>query len=150
VNVPLAVSVDVYPHSTYGAVSIFVGGLVFRELVELEALTAHSKSGMPLTKEFRTFFFEGAPLLTERYWEEGDYGDDAPPPDFFAGIARNVRSHFFTMDVARTRSGGFTIMELGDGQVSGLPDRLSPARFYEALAASELARVVGGEEITAL
>jgi hypothetical protein len=46
------------------------GGLVFREFVELEPLTAHSKSGMPLSREYRTVFLDGEPLLTADYWDE--------------------------------------------------------------------------------
>jgi hypothetical protein len=110
------------------------GGLVFREFVELEPLTTHSKSGMPLTKEFRIFFLDGQPLLTVEYWEEGDYRDELPPGDLFLDVAARVKSRLFTMDVARRTDGRWIVMELGDGQVAGLPDRLDPHRFYEALA----------------
>jgi hypothetical protein len=113
-----------------------VGGLVFRELVELEPLTTHSKSGMPLTKEFRIFFLDGQPLLTVEYWEEGEYHGELPPRDLFVDVAAQVKSRFFTMDVARRTNGGWIIMELGDGQVAGLPERLDPSRFYQALATS--------------
>ena len=37
-------------------------GLVCREFVELEPLARHSKSGMPLTKEFRLFFLDARPF----------------------------------------------------------------------------------------
>src|SRR5579883_740061 len=49
-------------------------GLVFREFSEFEPLTVHSKSGMPLTKEFRLFVLDGRIILTTEYWEDGDYG----------------------------------------------------------------------------
>jgi len=111
------------------------GGLVFREFVELEPLTTHSKSGMPLTKEFRIFVLDAQPLVSVEYWEEGAYDDDRPPPDLFLDVAARVESRFFTMDVARRKDGRWIIMELGDGQVAGLPDRLDPDRFFEALAA---------------
>ena len=42
-------------------------GLVFREFVEFEPLTQHSKSGMPLTKEFRLFFLDGKPIFWTEY-----------------------------------------------------------------------------------
>lgn len=111
-----------------------VGGLVFREFVELEPLTTHSKSGMPLTKEFRIFFLDGQRLLAVEYWEEGEYQGELPPKDLFADVAARVRSRFFTMDVARRTNGSWIIMELGDGQVAGLPERLDPSGFYQALA----------------
>jgi hypothetical protein len=38
------------------------------------------------------------------------------------------------MDVARRRDGGWMIVEVGDGQVSGLPKESDADGFYEALA----------------
>ena len=111
------------------------GGLVFRELVELEPLTTHSKSGMPLTKEFRTFFLDRQPLVSAEYWEEGAYDEQRPPRDLFVEVAARVNSRLFTMDVAHDKAGRWIILELGDGQVAGLPGRLDPSRFYAALAA---------------
>lgn len=112
----------------------FVGGLVFREFVELESLATHSKSGMPLAQEFRTFFLDGLPLMTVEYWEEGEYQGEIPPVDLFVDVAARVASRFFSMDVARRTNGSWMIMELGDGQVAGLPERLEPCRFYQTLA----------------
>jgi len=109
-------------------------GLVFREFVELEQLGAHPRSGMPLAREYRTFFLDGAPLYTAEYWEAGDYADEPPPPGLFAEVARRVASRFFTMDVARRPGGEWLIVELGDGQVAGQPERADPATFYRALA----------------
>lgn len=76
------------------------GGLVFREFVEFESLTSHSRSGMPLSKEFRFFFLNGELVYSMEYWEEGDYTGLTPPVDQFRDIARKVQSRFFTMDVA--------------------------------------------------
>jgi hypothetical protein len=109
-------------------------GLVFRAFVELEPLAVHSKSGMPLTREYRTFYLDGEPLCTLRYWEEGDYAGAELPLGLFGDVARAVRSRFFTMDVARRRDGEWIIVELGDGQVAGLPDRADPVEFYTALS----------------
>jgi hypothetical protein len=109
-------------------------GLVFREFVEFEPLAEHSKSGMPLTKEYRLFFLDGRLLFSAEYWEEGDYGAAAPPVDRFLEVAASVRSRFFTMDVAKRRDGEWMIVELGDAQVAGLPDRADVDAFYTALA----------------
>jgi hypothetical protein len=110
-------------------------GLVFREFVEFEPLAIHSKSGMPLTREFRLFFFDGRPILSAEYWDEGDYGSIAPPIDRFTKIAAHVESRFFSMDIAKQRhEDDWMIVELGDGQVAGLPDSADAAEFYRALA----------------
>lgn len=108
-------------------------GLVFRAYVPLEPLTTHSKSGMPLSHEFRTFYLDGAPVYAAPYWEEGEYTGEVPPPDLLRDVARAVRSRFFTMDVARRHDGAWTIVELGDGQVAGLPDAADPLEFYKRL-----------------
>lgn len=108
-------------------------GLVFREFVQFQPLAAHSKSKMPLTKEFRLFFLDGELLDYFEYWNEGDYSGSRPPENIFADIARQVESRFFTMDIAQTVSGEWQIVELGDGQVAGLPDNADVLRFYRAL-----------------
>lgn len=108
-------------------------GLVFREFVEFEALAAHSKSGMPLTKEYRLFWLDGELLQAFEYWGEGDYGSSILPPDLFREVVPNVRSRFFTMDVARRKEGDWMIVELGDGQVAGLPEAADATSFYGAV-----------------
>ncbi|WP_299837801.1 ATP-grasp domain-containing protein [uncultured Tenacibaculum sp.] len=108
-------------------------GLVFRKFEELEFLTKHSKSDMPLTKEFRIFFLNKKVVQVFNYWDEGDYGDLQPNLDEFISIANNVESNFFTMDIAQKKNGEWIIMELGDGQVAGLPDNANKNEFYKSL-----------------
>ncbi|MFK7949573.1 MAG: ATP-grasp domain-containing protein [Saprospiraceae bacterium] len=108
-------------------------GLVFREFVELEALTTHSKSGMPLTKEFRLFIKNGEIIQTFKYWDEGDYENVEPNIETFQPIIKNIKSNFFTMDIAKQKNGDWIIMELGDGQVSGLADNANRIDFYKSL-----------------
>lgn len=110
------------------------GGLVFREYVEFEPVGVHPRSGLPLTEEYRTFWLDGSPIFWSPYWAEGDYRGSPPPIERFSLIAAAVRSRFFTMDLARRRDGGWMIVELGDGQVSGLPRETDAGRFYESLA----------------
>lgn len=110
------------------------GGLVFREFVALDPIGTHARSGMPLTREFRLFFLDGDILAAFPYWEGVDYGEIRPPEQPFAEIGRAVRSRFFTMDIAQRTDGAWIVVELGDGQVAGLPDTADPADFYAALA----------------
>jgi hypothetical protein len=35
------------------------------------------------------------------------------------------------MDIAKTKDGEWIIIELGDGQVSGLPDKVDRLQFYD-------------------
>lgn len=108
-------------------------GIVFRQFEELEFLTEHSKSGMPLTKEFRIFFGNKKVVKVFNYWDDGDYGETKPELDSFIELAQNVNSNFFTMDIAKKKNGGWIIMELGDGQVAGLPDNADRSEFYNNL-----------------
>ena len=111
------------------------GGLVFREFAELTPLATHSKSGMPLAVEYRVFVLDGHPRFLCNYWEEGAYAGNIPNPSQFAEVISGVRSRFFTMDIAMRADGNWMIIELGDGQVSGLQTG-DPTDFYRALSAS--------------
>jgi hypothetical protein len=84
---------------------------------------------------------DGEIIQNTPYWEEGEYGStsaDQLPLSDLREAARKVQSRFFTMDVARRVDGSWTIIELGDGQVAGLPARADALAFYQALAAQEL------------
>ncbi|MGC4036396.1 MAG: ATP-grasp domain-containing protein [Chitinophagaceae bacterium] len=109
-------------------------GLVIREFVELNELARHSKSGMPLKQEYRLFFYKKKFLACYNYWEEGSYEtDEQLPIDHFSSIAHKVESNFFTMDVAKRTDGRWIIIELGDGQVSGLSSITDIDGFYKKL-----------------
>lgn len=110
-------------------------GIVIREFVELKDLTIHSKSGMPLKEEYRLFFYKQQLVGIYPYWEEGEYLDALPSTSVFEAIARTIPSQFFSMDIACTQQGQWLIIELGDGQVSGLPDKVDCLAFYQALQA---------------
>ena len=110
-------------------------GLVFRRFEELEFLVNHSKSGMPLTREFRLFFCNGELLNVFEYWDDGDYGSQSPDLKSFIDLAKDVESNFFTMDIARRKDGAWIVIELGEGQVSGVPDHANKSSFYEKLQA---------------
>jgi hypothetical protein len=108
-------------------------GLVFRRFENLEYLSEHSKSGMPLTKEFRVFFLNKKVVKVFDYWDEGNYGETKPDLSSFLRLAQNIDSNFFTMDIAKKKDGNWIIMELVDGQVAGLPDNANRADFYKSL-----------------
>jgi len=108
------------------------GELVFRAYVPLEPLGAHPQSGMPLAKEYRLFWLDQRRIFASAYWD-ASASDPLPPVDLFADVARQVRSRFYTMDVACRQDGEWIIVELGDAQVSGLPENADVAAFYRAL-----------------
>ena len=109
------------------------GGLVFREFVELEQVGVHPQSGLTLGRELRLFFLDGDLLASGRYWEGIEYEDDFRTEPF-ASVARSIESRFFSMDIARTKAGESIVIEIGDGQVTGLPDTIDATMFYQRLA----------------
>jgi hypothetical protein len=108
-------------------------GIVVREYVKLKDLAIHSKSGMPLAEEYRLFFINGHLLDAFNYWEEGDYAAEKPQLENFINVGEKIPSNFFTMDVAKKEDGSFIIMELGDGQVSGVPEAADKRKFFESI-----------------
>lgn len=87
----------------------FQGGLVFRQYVELDP-----------SREARLFFLDGELIL-------------GPRLEPFLTLARSIPSRFFSMDIAPVGD-SWTVVELGDGQVAGLPDEADRLQFYQALA----------------
>jgi hypothetical protein len=109
------------------------GGLVFRQFVPLERVGQHAQSGLPLGREYRLFFVDRRLLIGGRYWDGVDYPDDYPIEPF-TDIAAAIDSPFFSMDIARTAAGEWIVMEVGDGQVAGIPESISPMDFYGRLS----------------
>jgi hypothetical protein len=69
-------------------------GLVFREFVAFEPLAEHSRSGMPMTREFRMFVRDGDVRCCAPYWGEGRYEGAVPSADEFSDVTRRVQSRF--------------------------------------------------------
>lgn len=115
----------------------FQGDLVVRQFVQLQKVGNHSKSNMPLTQEFRSFVFRGEIIFLSKYWDEGNYSNEVPPQNLLDEVARRIYnqigSNLFTIDVAKLESGDWTVIEVGDGQVSALPDQEDRERFFSAL-----------------
>ncbi|MGM1050187.1 MAG: ATP-grasp domain-containing protein [Bacillota bacterium] len=113
-------------------------GLVFKEFLNLEFLSYHPQSGSPLSKEFRIFFLDGKPIITLEYWDEGIYGELKPDLSSFIEVAKKINSRFFTMDIAKIENGPWIILELGDGQVAGLPNNADVIDFYNNIKISNI------------
>lgn len=118
----------------YGGVQ---GGVVLREFVPLRSIGIHPKSKMPLSQEFRAFVLDGKMISLSQYWEYGDYFDDMPPMSLIESVSKlvceKIGSNFFTIDVAQKEDGNWICIEIGDGQVSSLPDKGDKQEFYTRL-----------------
>ena len=101
-----------------------------RIIGNLRSIGFHEKSGMPISEEYRIFVFAGNLLCVNDYWENANktsLSDDEV--EWIKSIAKRIKSNFVTIDVARKEDGSLIIMELGDGQVSGL-QQIDPTDFY--------------------
>ena len=110
-----------------------VGGLVFRDFVPLRRVGLHSKSRLPLVREYRFFVLDGRPFYQAPYWAEGDYRGEPPPESVLEAILPRVRSRFYAADVAEREEGGWVLVELNDGGAAGVPEGGSGQEFYQKL-----------------
>lgn len=113
------------------------GNLVVRKFVDFKQIGNHDKSGMPLSAEFRTFVIDGELLPTYKYWDQGSYSGDVPTSSFVEEIANKIRtktgSNLFTIDVAQLKDNTWTCVEVGDGQVSSIPEHEDRLKFFTKL-----------------
>jgi hypothetical protein len=86
---------------------------------------------MPLSEEYRLFFMNNILIGIYNYWEEGSYNLIKPETNHFEEIAKTIESNYFSMDIAKTMEGKFIIIELGDGQVAGLPKNTNINAYYK-------------------
>lgn len=97
--------------------------------------------GLPITKEFRFFVLNGKILSGAYYWSSHvDDIDQKPdvnevPIDWLYKVIGLVadRIPFFVIDVAQTESGEWIVIELNDGQMSGLSEN-NPEELYHKMA----------------
>lgn len=124
-------------------------GIVVREYVPLRAL-GEGLNGLPVTNEWRVFFWAeaGEPVWLAHGWYWRATFPEIAGAASFPDAARDVAlraaalvapyATFFVLDLAERADGGWIVVEVNDGQMSG-PGGIEPDGLYGALA-----RVVGG------
>lgn len=111
------------------------GGLVLRQFVPLREVEVESnaRSGAPIVNEWRLFWLDHTLLACA---PNGALGGKEPSPQVLVELgelAARIESRFFAIDVAQKADGGWIVIELGDGGVSGLPPQLDAETFYALL-----------------
>lgn len=112
-------------------------GIVFRRFEQFRSLGRHPQSGMPISREYRVFVIGGQPATVSAYRDDEGADEVTVPADdvqWVTGAVSQINSHFFTVDIAEREDGVWRVVELGDGQVAGLPDHVDPLRFHTVLA----------------
>lgn len=106
---------------------IYDQGLVIREYIPLKQLDT-AINGLPIVNEWRTFWY-GTHLLASGYYWQASHPESEEKANFsHEGLdlaykaAELVAPHvpFFVLDVAEKEDGGWTVVEVNDGQMSGL------------------------------
>lgn len=118
-------------------------GLAIRQYVPLETFET-SLGGLPFANEWRCFYLGGERVAHGYYW--GSLDDmskaDRARDDFMAHglpladqIAAKAceRIAFCAIDVAKTQDGRWMLVEINDGNMSGLNGTINPVDLYSGL-----------------
>lgn len=111
----------------------FVGGTVLREFVNLKRIGYHEKSGMPISEEYRIFVLYDEIVSIIGYWGNAITKFKKEDIDFIEWIKDHINSNFYTIDIARKEDDQLVVIEIGDGQVSGLQG-FSEDEFYNNIS----------------
>lgn len=118
-------------------------GIVVRKYVPLQKIS-EGLNGLPITNEWRTFWYAGRerdPILLGKgfYWAShpdaeqcSSFGEEALELAYQAAERISPYATFFSLDIAETESGSWTVIEVNDGQMSGL-SCIDPEAFYRCL-----------------
>lgn len=114
-------------------------GVVFREYLKLNKIS-ESVNGMPFSNEWRFFFYKEELIEYNYYWSQSDIIPtkdklNSEGIDFAKEIAKKVSSrvNFFVLDIAEKENGEWTLIEINDGQMSGLSE-IDVEHFYSNLS----------------
>lgn len=118
-------------------------GVVVREYIPLREL-GEGLNGLPITNEWRTFWLttKDGPVMLARgfYWasheevaDKAEWTTDAYVLARKAAIAVTDYATFFVLDMAQTKDGAWIVIEMNDGQMSGL-SMVDPQELYSNLA----------------
>lgn len=113
-------------------------GTIFRRFVPLKTLEV-GLFGLPFTNEFRFFFYKEHLLGHGFYWnnmcdcpEKANLTNEGI--EFAKSVASIAKNHtnFFVLDIAEKDTGGWILVEVNCGTMSGLSD-ISPDNLYSNL-----------------
>lgn len=103
-------------------------GVVIREFEPLENFGT-GLNGLDFANEWRFFFYKNTLLSYGYYWSSGDIipektSLDPQALELASEIAQiaSQRTNFFVLDLAKTKAGKWILIEMNDGQMSGLSE----------------------------
>ena len=110
--------------------------IYYRRYIPLKKL-GQGFHGLPISHEFRIFVLHGKVVAKGFYWSNfADEFEDSilydVPDSFLDEVISTIgdRASFYVVDVAKTATGKWIVVELNDGQMSGL-SMINPYDLYE-------------------
>ena len=103
---------------------LFTGGICIKEYVDLKKYGEN-------TNEWRVFYLNGNILSVSRNSGQKDFAAEVPKS--LVAKYRNLPSPFYTVDYGELSDGSWKILEVGDGQVSGLSDNQDAKAFFRGI-----------------
>lgn len=114
-------------------------GVIFRKFEELQIVEKSAINDFHFYNEWRLFFYKGQLLTYGFYWVNAENipTNDKLPDEaiFFAkDIAKEIKEHtnFFVIDIGQKIDGSWIVIEINDGQQSGLSN-CNPEELYSNL-----------------
>lgn len=114
-------------------------GVIFRKYEKLKVFE-YGVNGIPFSNEWRLFFFKENLLSFGYYWVQAEkILDNSLLPkeaiDFANKIAKKIskKTNFFVLDIAEKIDGSWIVIEVNDGQQSGLSNN-DPDILYKNLS----------------
>ena len=104
--------------------NLLTGGICIKEFLDLKMYDGK-------INEYRVFYMNKEIISISKNSGQGDYTN--VPPKYLLEKYSNLPSPYYTVDFAELENGAFKIIEVGDGQVSGLSDNQNYESYYRAL-----------------
>lgn len=106
--------------------SLFNDAITFKEFVTLKKYADKN------TNEWRVWVLKDKIISCV---PNSNQAENVVKPDmnWIENHIKNIQSNFFTLDVAEKEDGSWTIIETGDGQVSGLSPNQNELEFYSSI-----------------
>lgn len=108
--------------------------------------------GPPFAHEYRFFFWKTVLLASGYYWATAETYPDVPleAEEFARSLASTAANHatFFVLDVALTEAGKWILVEINDGQQSGLCT-INPQQLYDRLGGMDASPALDFDRLAA-
>lgn len=111
--------------------------IIYRKFIPLEYLE-ESFNGLKIANEWRFFFLYGELVDYGFYWSQYEFAEEIKIEENGIKFARKMANickyhcDFFVIDIAKTDKGEWIVVELNDGNMSGL-SMIDPNNFYKNL-----------------